>query len=92
VRRRANMPDVQSGLSQGQLRTEIREERVRELAIEGHRHLDLLRWGIMADRFINNPELRENAGMNFERNKNELLPIPQNDIDSNPKLEQNPGY
>lgn len=92
VRRRANMPDVQSGLSQGQLRSEIREERVRELAIEGHRHLDLLRWGIMADRFINNPELRENAGMNFERNKNELLPIPQNDIDSNPKLEQNPGY
>lgn len=92
VRRRADMPDVQSGLSQAELRTEIREERVRELALEGHRAFDLLRWGIMADRFINNPELRENAGMNFERNKNEILPIPQNDIDSNPKFEQNPGY
>jgi len=92
VRNRANMPDVGPGLSQGELRAEIREERVRELAIEGHRHLDLLRWGIMADRFVNNPELRENAGMNFQRNKNEFLPIPQNDIDSNPQLEQNPGY
>ncbi|MDX1636848.1 MAG: RagB/SusD family nutrient uptake outer membrane protein [Balneolaceae bacterium] len=92
VRRRANMPDIATGLSQSEMRQEIREERVLELAIEGDRVLDLLRWGIMADRFTNNPELRENAGMNFQAGKHEYLPIPQQDIDSNPKLTQNPGY
>ncbi|WP_395276138.1 RagB/SusD family nutrient uptake outer membrane protein [Halalkalibaculum sp. DA384] len=92
VRQRVNMPDIQSGLNQSQLRQEIRDERVLELALEGDRVLDLLRWGVMADRFTNNPELRENAGMNFQAGKHEYLPIPQQDMDSNPKLVQNPGY
>lgn len=92
VRTRANMPDLSPGMSQEQMRQAIRDERVLELAVEGHRHLDLRRWGIMADRFINNPELREHAGMLFERDKNEVLPIPQQDIDANPNLVQNPGY
>lgn len=92
VRQRANMPDIPSGLNQSEMRQRIRDERVLELSIEGHRHLDLRRWGIMADRFLNNPQFRENAGMNFERGKHEVLPIPQQDIDSNPNLEQNPGY
>jgi hypothetical protein len=92
VRARANIPALPSGMSREQMRQAIRDERVRELAIEGHRHLDLRRWGIMADRFLNNPQFRERAGMLFERNKNEILPIPQQDIDANPNLEQNPGY
>lgn len=92
VRARANMPALLNGLSQSEMRQKIRDERVLELAIEGHRHLDLKRWGIMADRFINNPQFRENTGQNFERGKDELLPIPRQDIDSNPLLEQNPGF
>lgn len=92
VRSRANMPDISSGLNQSNMRQEIRDERVRELALEGDRVLDLLRWGIMADRFTNNPELRGNAGMNFQEGKHEYLPIPQQDVDSNPNLQQNPGY
>ena len=92
VRRRANMADLPSGMSQEEMRQALRDERVLELAIEGHRHLDLRRWGIMADRFLNNPQFREHAGMNFQRDKNEILPIPQQDLDANPNLEQNPGY
>lgn len=92
VRARANMPSIEDGLSKSEMREKIRDERVLELAIEGHRHLDLKRWGIMADRFINNPQFREAAGQNFERGKDELLPIPRQDIDSNPMLEQNPGF
>ena len=92
VRGRANMPALAPGMSQDEMRQAIRDERVLELSIEGHRHLDLRRWGIMADRFLNNPQFREHAGMNFERDKNEILPIPQQDIDANPNLEQNPGY
>lgn len=92
VRNRADMPDVASNLNQAELREKIRNERVLELAIEGHRVLDLVRWGIMADRFENNPQFRSRAGLNFERGKHEYLPIPQQDMDSNPKLVQNPGY
>ncbi len=92
VRNRADMPGLSSNLNQSELRERLRDERVLELAIEGHRVLDLVRWGIMADRFENNPDFRSNAGMNFERGKHEYLPIPQQDMDSNPNLVQNPGY
>ncbi|MEX0680123.1 MAG: RagB/SusD family nutrient uptake outer membrane protein [Balneolales bacterium] len=92
VRQRVDMPNIQAGLSQAEMRQTIRDERVLELAVEGHRHLDLLRWGIMADRFENNPQFRSAAGQNFQRGKHEYLPIPRADIDSNPNLVQNPGY
>lgn len=92
VRNRADMPDMANDLNQAEFREKIRDERVLELAVEGHRVLDLVRWGIMADRFENNPQFRSNAGMNFERGKHEYLPIPQQDMDSNPELVQNPGY
>lgn len=92
VRERANMPDVPLGLDQAGMREAVRKERVLELALEGDRVLDLVRWGIMADRFENNPQFRENAGLNFQRGKHEILPIPQQDMDSNPKLIQNPEY
>ena len=91
VRDRVNMPNA-SGLSQAQLRQTIRDERVKELAIEGNRFFDLNRWGIAADRFEQNPEFRSNSRGVFTRNKDEYLPIPAQDVQSNPNLNQNPGY
>ena len=91
VRTRANMPEY-SGMDQQTLREAIRDERVRELAIEGYRWWDLNRWGIAAERFQNNPELRSNSGGVFVPGKHELYPIPRQDVDSNPNLNQNPGY
>ncbi len=91
VRTRANMPEY-SGMDQQTLREAIRDERVRELAIEGYRWWDLNRWGIAADRFQNNPELRSNSGGVFVTGKHEWYPIPRQDVDSNPNLNQNPGY
>ncbi|WKN29697.1 RagB/SusD family nutrient uptake outer membrane protein [Porifericola rhodea] len=92
VRARANMPAIPEGLSQDEIRQKIRDERVLELALEGDRFLDLLRWGIAADVFEEHPEYRSNSGGVFQRGTHEYLPIPQNDIDTNPKFEQNPGY
>lgn len=92
VRQRVNMPDIPAGLDQAAMREAIREERVLELALEGDRFLDLLRWGIAAEVFEQHPEYRSNSGGKFQEGKHEYLPIPQNDIDTNPKLEQNPGY
>lgn len=60
----------------------IYDERRRELATEGHRYFDVIRWGI-ADQAL--------ASKHFQKGKNEVLPIPLKDL-SNTQLVQNPGY
>ena len=92
VRARANMPDIAPGLGKDAFRAAVRRERVLELAMEGDRVFDLLRWGIMADVFTAHPEYRSNSGGVFIKGKHEYLPIPQNDISANPKIKQNNGY
>ncbi|MEQ9286866.1 MAG: RagB/SusD family nutrient uptake outer membrane protein [Cyclobacteriaceae bacterium] len=87
VRGRADMPDY-VGLDQASLRTAIRDERVRELAIEGHRWFDLKRWGILEERFSDGTFKSNSRGV-WEA-KHEYLPIPRPDVESNPNLEQNP--
>lgn len=66
------------------LDNKIFEERRHELAMEGFRFWDLVRTG----------RAKEVLGpLGFKENKNELLPIPQNEIDiSQGTLTQNPGY
>lgn len=91
VRDRVEMPNA-VGLDQAALRQAIRDERVKELAIEGNRFFDLNRWGITADRFEQNPEFRSNSQGVFVRGRDEYLPIPAQDVNSNPNLNQNPGY
>lgn len=59
----------------------IRHERQVELGFEMHRFFDLVRWGLAASKI---PE--------FKTGKHEVFPIPQTEIDLNPKLTQNPGY
>jgi hypothetical protein len=92
VRARANVPDITAGLSQDNFRAAVRRERVLELSVEGDRVFDLLRWGTIDDVFTSHPEYRSNSGGIFVKNKHEYLPIPQNDINANPKLKQNNGY
>ena len=66
----------------------IMHERFVELAAEQVRNFDILRWR-------KNGKLTTDPLTYFQKNKHELLPIPQSEIDNNPKLEQkdqNPGY
>jgi len=79
-------------------REAIRYERRLELALEGHRFYDLVRWGI-APAVINKYYAEETPkraylnGANFTANKNEYLPIPQLEIDrSGGALQQNPAF
>lgn len=80
----------------------IQFERRLELAMEGHRFFDLVRWGIAAPT-INTYISREKAQRPLKANavfvagKNEYMPIPQDEIDNmnsdgTIRLAQNPGY
>ncbi|MET0465551.1 MAG: RagB/SusD family nutrient uptake outer membrane protein [Chitinophagaceae bacterium] len=60
----------------------LERERRLELAGEGHRWLDLRRWGKAATVL---------ASKGFVAGRHELFPIPQNDL-NNTKLKQNPGW
>jgi hypothetical protein len=89
VRARAGMPDFPVGLSQSQMRDEIRHERNVEFAMEGLRYNDLLRWRIAETIIPSIPSLEQRT---FDPQKHYLWPIPQSVIDASPKITQNPGY
>jgi len=90
VRKRAGLTDRTDveGLTQEQMRDKIRHERRTELAFEGHRWFDIIRWenGQYALDFLHS------IGKVNASEKHLLLPIPQKERDSNPNLSQNPGY
>ena len=82
-----------STFTQGSLRLYMRDERGRELAGEGQRWFDINRWGLLDDQAGLNYLIAKDPDFNnFVLGKSKLLPIPQNDIDLDPTIKQNPGY
>lgn len=86
VRERAYEPDKPlAGLSQQEFREAIYDERKWELAGEGHRRLDLIRWGILLD-VVKSTKYRIYDPASFIQPHHVLLPIPIEEIELNPNL------
>ncbi|MEM6631383.1 MAG: RagB/SusD family nutrient uptake outer membrane protein [Bacteroidota bacterium] len=87
VRARAFEPDKPwSGMTQQGFREAMYDERKFELCAEGHRKMDLIRWGILLD-VVQSIEHRpwNNPGANIQP-YHILLPIPLNELTLNPNL------
>lgn len=92
-----------SGLDQEGFREAVRQERAFELAFEGHRRLDLVRWGIYYET-IQETDARLNSWWESDgvynyvvakhtvKGKHELLPIPQRELDLCREFTQNPNW
>ncbi|MBS1757883.1 MAG: RagB/SusD family nutrient uptake outer membrane protein [Bacteroidetes bacterium] len=101
IRNRVSLPNVVAA-SKEIMRDKILTERRLELAFESQRWDDLVRSGKLETIMNNTGEVKYTCGngtqsapipviYNATKDK-ELLPIPQQEIDANPKLVQNPGY
>lgn len=84
----AALSTVKPGLDQQAFLTQLKHERLTELCGEGHRFEDLTRWGDLGTGLAS----RDASFANFKTGRDELMPIPQYDLDVNPNLRQNPGY
>lgn len=83
VRDRAQLPDITASDDMFQ---SIVKERQLELAFEATRYWDLVRWGLAEEAL---------GDLGYKSGKNELFPIPQNEIIANNEMttaDQNPGY
>ena len=86
VRVRSDLPAL-NGLGSDDLRQAIRDERFKEFVGEGIRWFDLKRWGLLEQ----NVEAAK-PDVDVVLPKALYFPIPQQELDANPNLEQNPGY
>lgn len=94
VRARVDMPPVAALTKEA-----IIHERDIELALEGHRWFDLIRWsfdpewGINMQQILSRQTGPDGTGSFFVTGKHEFLPIPLREINlSEGNLQQNPGW
>lgn len=99
-----DLPFIDDGDEAGRFRTALYWERGFELAFEGQRRYDLVRWGILGESLkMTGDNTRANtagstksfvAGDNFQTGKHELFPIPLDEMQVNYRLENrnNPNY
>lgn len=80
IRERAHMPTIDATLDN------IYDERLRELAWEGWRRNDMIRFGRYKSEATPNTHVDESDGHTI------LFPIPSYAMATNPNLVQNPGY
>lgn len=89
IRSRAQLSALPAGYSAAQMMSEIRHQRMLEFARDGIRYYDLKRWGLLQQEISNS----DKAGKQFfVPNKHDYFPVPQSEINANPKMEQHPSW
>ena len=89
IRDRAYLATLPAGYNQSQMMAEIRHQRMIEFAREGQRFYDLKRWGLIQQEL----NISDKVGKGYYASpKYDLFPIPQAEINSNPKMTQNPNW
>lgn len=87
IRTRANLSSLQDGsMNKNEVLKEIMHQRTLEFHLEGERWYDIVRWGIGKEVFKNNLERPDYA------EKFDYFPIPQEELDANSNLTQNPEW
>ena len=89
IRDRAQLGLLPAGFSQDQMMAEIRHQRMIEFARENQRFYDLKRWGLLQLEITNSDKVGKQF---FVPKKHDYFPIPQNEINSNPLIKQNPNW
>ncbi len=89
----ARLSDIKPGMGHDQFLAQLKHERVCELAGEGTRWNDLVRWGELDSQAkVSQLAAHDPDFKNFIVGKHKWLPIPQSELDLNPNLKQNPNY
>lgn len=88
VRNRAKLVSLPI-IGKDALAKEIEHQRIVELADEGIRFYDLQRWGTLKENLAAHNAL---GAANFKTGKDEYLPIPISELQTNTQAKQNPGY
>jgi SusD family. len=79
--------------TQESFRSYILQERVKEFAAEGIRRFDLLRWGIYLQTMNSIGGVDENGVIKRREQKHLLMPLPADEVNTNPYIEtNNPGW
>ena len=104
VRKRTgvDMPDFSEGMSSSDFWSRYKNERMVELAFEGHRFWDVRRWKEGGFTSIGRMLITKNSDDSFTYtrsikalvwdDKMYFYPIPDSEIRKNPNLKQNPGW
>jgi hypothetical protein len=85
IRARAQLSNLPGGYSATQMMAEIRHQRMLEFAREGIRFYDLKRWGLLQQEITNSDKVGKQY---FTPIKHDHFPIPQSELNANPKMIQ----
>ncbi|WP_407430464.1 RagB/SusD family nutrient uptake outer membrane protein [Arcticibacter sp.] len=89
IRDRAKLLPLTAGLKREGMLTEIRHQRMIEFVREGQRFYDLKRWNLLSEEISNSDKEGKEF---FNLQKHAYFPIPQNEINTNPNIQQNPAW
>lgn len=89
IRSRAKLASLPAGYTKDQMMAEIRHQRMVEFFREGQRFYDLRRWGLLEQEIANSDKEGKQF---FTLQKHAYFPIPQNELNTNPSIEQNAAW